>query len=269
MDLARAAGEVPVHAGMFTRYLRGEEHQEWNGGREPVTLLAVLWSRGGESEPVSSPSSASSSASGALSSASGPPSSAEGAFAPSCGEDRLGRMRCAAEWLADLHAEGIPGDSSLVEGILWGLYYESRRRPDCRRDPRIEEALSYLRRHFREPVDLRSLASRVGLSPFHFSRMFAAQTGEPPMRHLRRLRVEEADRLARSSSLPLGAIAERLGFRDDEGLRRAFRAVTGRLPSGARAAGAGRRAGRLRLEGGPEPGGPGADMRGGAAEAEG
>lgn len=230
MRCAAEKGESRIGPGMFTGYAPGEEHHEWNDGKEPVTLLALLWSGG---EGPAGPGTAS----GGM--GDGSPEEARNespspGLPPFSGQDRSGRIRCAAEWLADLDAEGISGREPLVEGLLWGLKAESGREPQPPPDPRIAAARAFLADHLGETLEVGALARRAGMSLFHFSRIFAAQVGEPPSAHIRRLRVERARALILESRLSLDRIAGATGLRDGEGLRRAFLAVTGTLPSALR-----------------------------------
>ncbi|HUP97001.1 MAG TPA: helix-turn-helix transcriptional regulator [Usitatibacter sp.] len=57
------------------------------------------------------------------------------------------------------------------------------------------------------------MAAAVGLSPFHFARMFKDATGEAPHAYLTRMRIQEAKRLLSDTSLALADIAQRVGFR--------------------------------------------------------
>ena len=45
-------------------------------------------------------------------------------------------------------------------------------------DPRIEQTILVMATRFRDPLTLAELAAGVGLSPFHFHRIFKAQTRE-------------------------------------------------------------------------------------------
>ena len=57
---------------------------------------------------------------------------------------------------------------------------------------RIEQALSYLEAHRAEQPSLEDVAGHVGLSPFHFQRIFSDWVGISPKRFLQFLTVEHA-----------------------------------------------------------------------------
>lgn len=67
-----------------------------------------------------------------------------------------------------------------------------------------------------------SLARRAGMSPRHFARVFAEQTGNTPARFVERCRVESARRLLEDSRDGVGGIAASCGFGSPETMRRAF-----------------------------------------------
>jgi len=64
---------------------------------------------------------------------------------------------------------------------------------------RIGAALSYLDRHRRQPVPLAGLADVLGLSPFHFQRLFTRWAGISPKRFARYLQLNDARLLLRDA----------------------------------------------------------------------
>jgi AraC family transcriptional regulator of adaptative response/methylated-DNA-[protein]-cysteine methyltransferase len=67
---------------------------------------------------------------------------------------------------------------------------------------RIELALRYLEENFQLQPDLEEVAAAIGLSPYHFHRLFSRWVGTTPKRFLQFLTVEYAkDRLRESSSV--------------------------------------------------------------------
>lgn len=59
---------------------------------------------------------------------------------------------------------------------------------------RIEAAINYIQKHARAQPALEEVASHVGLSPFHFQRLFRRWAGISPKRYLEFLTVEHAKR---------------------------------------------------------------------------
>jgi len=85
-----------------------------------------------------------------------------------------------------------------------------------------------------EPISLAELAGAVSLSVSQFSRRFKASTGEAPHRFLMRLRLEQASRLLRASTVPIAEIAVRCGFSHQEHLTRVLRAQLATTPAAMR-----------------------------------
>lgn len=73
---------------------------------------------------------------------------------------------------------------------------------------RIEQAILFLDRNFRRQPDLAEMASAVGLSEYHFHRLFARWAGITPKRFLRFLTAEHARSLLRESTSLLDAAFE-------------------------------------------------------------
>ena len=67
---------------------------------------------------------------------------------------------------------------------------------------RIEQAIQYLENHYREQPSLEQVAANIGLSEFHFQRLFTRWAGVSPKRFLQFLTKEGAkDLLSRSENL--------------------------------------------------------------------
>ena len=67
---------------------------------------------------------------------------------------------------------------------------------------RIEQAIQYLENHYREQPGLEEVAANIGLSEFHFQRLFTRWAGVSPKRFLQFLTKEGAkDLLSRSENL--------------------------------------------------------------------
>jgi transcriptional regulator GlxA family with amidase domain len=67
-----------------------------------------------------------------------------------------------------------------------------------------------------------ALAARASMSERTFQRMFTAEIGEPPARHVERIRIDAARHRLESTTDGLFTIAKHTGFSNPETLRRAF-----------------------------------------------
>ena len=99
----------------------------------------------------------------------------------------------------------------------------------------LADVVRYCEEKFAEPITVPQLAARMFLSPDHFSRLFTSSMGIPPAAFLRRLRLQRAQTLLRTTSLPIADIARQSGMRDPFQLARSFRAAFGSSPSTYRA----------------------------------
>ena len=98
------------------------------------------------------------------------------------------------------------------------------------RDPRIVEALEYLRGHYMEPVRLRSVAKKVSLSESRFSHLFRLECGLDFSSCLLELRIRVARQLLAGTDLAVGEIAARCGFHDSNYFSKRFRMLYGTSP---------------------------------------
>ena len=72
------------------------------------------------------------------------------------------------------------------------------------------------------------------MSPRHFARAFAAETGVTPAKAIERLRVEAARERVEAGVEPIDAVATTVGFGDAERMRRAFLRAFGQPPQALR-----------------------------------
>ncbi|MCC6682355.1 MAG: helix-turn-helix domain-containing protein [Phycisphaeraceae bacterium] len=77
---------------------------------------------------------------------------------------------------------------------------------------------------------IEQLARQAGYTPDHFTRVFRQQTGLTPQAYLVRARINRACHLLIESSLPIGRIADMLGYRDPYFFSRQFHEKVGRSP---------------------------------------
>jgi transcriptional regulator GlxA family with amidase domain len=97
------------------------------------------------------------------------------------------------------------------------------------------EIRALIGRHLSEMLTVERVAELAGMSPRSFSRFCARVFGESPAALVRRLRVEEAQRLLEQTELPLKNVALRSGLGDPATLWRAFVQQFGVSPAAYRA----------------------------------
>jgi AraC family transcriptional regulator len=85
----------------------------------------------------------------------------------------------------------------------------------------------YVMSHLEQAIDVASLASIAGRSPFYFTRMFARTVGITPHRYIVHLRLQRAIELIRNGQYGLAEVALYTGFADQSHLTRWMRRVHG------------------------------------------
>jgi len=105
-----------------------------------------------------------------------------------------------------------------------------------RADGRFAALLDWARTALDQPLGVEQLADKACMSPRHFARAFAAETGVTPAKAIERLRLEAARALVEADIRPLDAIARETGFGDVERMRRAFVRGLGHPPQALRRA---------------------------------
>jgi AraC family transcriptional regulator len=124
----------------------------------------------------------------------------------------------------------------VVSGRAW-----TASRAHARDRGRVVEAACWLEAHAAERVDLASTARTVGLSPFHFLRVFANVLGVTPHQYLVRARLRRAASLLADDSRSITDVAFDAGFGDLSNFVRTFHRAAGVSPGGFRRAARGDR----------------------------
>ena len=98
----------------------------------------------------------------------------------------------------------------------------------------VMQAIHCMSHRLDRPPCLVELAERLGLSPSRFAHRFKQQTGYAPIDYLTRMRIQRACQLLISTSQPVQAVAQQLGYTDPYYFSRVFRRIMGIPPSSYR-----------------------------------
>jgi AraC-like DNA-binding protein len=142
------------------------------------------------------------------------------------------RTRLLAAALAVDEVAGLRFDlaaADLVRTVFATGIGERAGRVDFEADV-VDAALAHIRANLADDLDLATLASAAALSPFHFARLFRRRVGEPPVRHVRRLRLERAAQLLRETNGTVTEIALDAGFGSLSNFVTLFRGAFGLSP---------------------------------------
>ncbi len=95
---------------------------------------------------------------------------------------------------------------------------------------RLRDLVAWIGTHPQEDLSIEALAERASMSPRHFARAFAAETGATPARFVERARVAAAAQLLLGTRWTQDRIARRSGFGSVDALHRAFARQHGVTP---------------------------------------
>jgi AraC family transcriptional regulator len=95
----------------------------------------------------------------------------------------------------------------------------------------VADAVSLIQARYAKPLRLDHIARTVGLSPFHFARLFKAQTKFAPHEFLTVTRIDRAKILLQMSSRSVKEIGFDCGFRSEVSFVTTFKRKTGFTPT--------------------------------------
>ena len=101
--------------------------------------------------------------------------------------------------------------------------------PDTNYD-RIAQAIDYIRQHFKEQRALVTIAKEIGVSPFHFQRLFTEWAGVSPKQFLQYLSTDYAKKLLRNDQATLLNAAIDAGLSGTGRLHDLFVRIEGMTP---------------------------------------
>lgn len=90
----------------------------------------------------------------------------------------------------------------------------------------ITRAITYIREHFKEDINLREVAGYIGLSENYLSNLFKKETGENMVTYMNRCRIELAKELITNTGMKVYEIAEEVGFKNTTYFSTIFKKMT-------------------------------------------
>ena len=102
-------------------------------------------------------------------------------------------------------------------------------------DYRVRRAIALVEAHLDEGWSSAELAELVNLSPSRLNQLFKEETGMPPARYLRRLRMERAKHLLEITDLSVKQVMAAVGVFDESHFVRDFKMSFGLTPARHRA----------------------------------
>ena len=95
----------------------------------------------------------------------------------------------------------------------------------------VEDAVRFVRRHYREPLSLEDAASAAGVSASYLSRVFKEKTGTGFSEYLTQVRLEESKRLLTETALSIREVAAGVGYPDEKYYSKLFKKNIGIKPT--------------------------------------
>ncbi|MDR0587303.1 MAG: helix-turn-helix domain-containing protein [Treponema sp.] len=95
----------------------------------------------------------------------------------------------------------------------------------------LVKALGYIREHFAEGIQLGDAAEKALVSTAHLSRLFTEHLKTNFIDYLTELRIGEAEKLLKDSSMTIKDVAYAVGYQDPNYFSRIFKRITGKLPT--------------------------------------
>lgn len=122
------------------------------------------------------------------------------------------------------------GRDNSVIGVMGTVQSYSGRKSALTPHLELDRAVSYIREHFHEAVNMSELARRTGMSVRQFNRKFREVFGTNPRTFLIKTRIQAACEDLRSTEKPLAEIALDYGFCDQSSFTQHFRTHMGITP---------------------------------------
>ena len=98
--------------------------------------------------------------------------------------------------------------------------------------PQILKAIDFLNENFREEYSLHDVAKVASLSPYHFIRLFKAETGKTPYEYLLDVKIEKAKELLTQKKYTVTEVCFLAGFNNISHFSTLFKQKVGISPSG-------------------------------------
>lgn len=98
-------------------------------------------------------------------------------------------------------------------------------------DARIQQAKDYIHAHLSDDLSLDAIATSIGMSQYHFCRVFKQAIGLTPWQYAIKRRIEAAKGLLKMPQLSIGQISYQLGYSTQAQFTNFFRKHVGVSPS--------------------------------------
>ncbi|MDM9381218.1 AraC family transcriptional regulator [Chlorogloeopsis sp. ULAP01] len=94
----------------------------------------------------------------------------------------------------------------------------------------LKQAVDYIQDHLTQQISLDAIANYLGISRYHFCRLFKQSTGLSPHQYVIQQRVERAKQLLLQGEMSIAYVAQACGFSHQSHLNHHFKRLTGVTP---------------------------------------
>jgi AraC family transcriptional regulator len=95
---------------------------------------------------------------------------------------------------------------------------------------KLRHAVEYIQDQLDTDLTVAGISQAVGISQYHFTRLFKESTGQSPYRYVVEARVRKAKELLTTGKFTISEVAHHVGFADQAHLTRHFKRVFGLPP---------------------------------------
>ncbi|WP_066190992.1 MULTISPECIES: response regulator [Gracilibacillus] len=100
--------------------------------------------------------------------------------------------------------------------------------------PIVQMILQYIHDHYAEELSVRSLAVKVSIDENYLSALFKKETGDSLIQYIHTVRIEQAKKLLKETTMSISEIAEQVGFLNDNYFIKIFKRITESTPKNFR-----------------------------------
>ena len=102
-------------------------------------------------------------------------------------------------------------------------------------DHRVQIVISLMKKDLRKELTLDEMSRVVNITPSHLCRLFKAETGGPPAKYFKQLRMQKAREMLETTPLSVKQIMSGVGILDESHFVRDFKYAYGLPPAKYRA----------------------------------
>jgi AraC-like DNA-binding protein len=130
---------------------------------------------------------------------------------PRRSQDVRGRLRLLATWLFEGRDGRSPEETAANRSLMLAVLHEYIRLIYHQEDERVHAIQRHIEDNLARPLSVGELARKIGMSKYHFIRLYKKLTGLTPMAEVRTIRAAKARDLILEDRLPLKEIALAVG----------------------------------------------------------